>query len=137
MARKPKPIVLDSWAVLAYFEGARAGEKVADIIADAHENGAPLLMAVVNVGEVWHIIARKTSEAEAERSVAELRSLGIQFVDVEWTLARQAAAFKSRHKISYAGCFAVALAKVKNAKLVTGDPELRQAKEVVQIHFLH
>ena len=33
MARKPRAIVLDSWAIMAYFEDEPAAEKVADIIA--------------------------------------------------------------------------------------------------------
>ncbi len=77
MARRPKIFVLDSWAVLAYLEDEPAGVKVGDIIADAHENGDQLLMTVVNAGEVWYIIARETSEAEAERSLTELREIGV------------------------------------------------------------
>jgi hypothetical protein len=53
---------------------------VADIIADAHEDNVPLLMSVVNAGEVWYIIARRTSEADADRSIRELKQLGIQWI---------------------------------------------------------
>ena len=35
MPKKPKSIVLDSWAIIAYLEDEPAGEKVADIIVDA------------------------------------------------------------------------------------------------------
>ena len=40
MRKKPKAIVLDSWALIAYLEDESAGERVADIIADAHEEGS-------------------------------------------------------------------------------------------------
>jgi hypothetical protein len=43
--------MLDSWAVLAYLEDEDAAAKVADIIADAHDEQIPLLMTVVNAGE--------------------------------------------------------------------------------------
>jgi len=46
MPRKPKALVLDSWSILAYLEDEPAGQQVADIIADAHENGTPLMMTV-------------------------------------------------------------------------------------------
>src|SRR5438445_467378 len=81
MARKPRAIVLDSWAIMAYFEDEPAAEKVADIIAEAHEEDTPLFMSVVNAGEVWYILARRTSESEANRGVHELRQLGIEFID--------------------------------------------------------
>jgi ribonuclease VapC len=95
MAKKPRAIVLDSWAIMAYLEDEPAAERVADIIADANEDGTPLSMSVVNIGEVCYIIAREASEAEAQRSIIEIRQLGIEVVDADWALTREAAAFKS------------------------------------------
>jgi ribonuclease VapC len=136
MARKSKAIVLDSWSVIAYFEDELAGEQVEEIITGAHESGIPLLMTVVNAGEVWYIIARETSEAEADRSIAELQQLSIKFFDADWKLARAAAAFKSKHSMSYADCFAAALAKENKADLVTGDQEFKHVEGEVRIAWL-
>ena len=137
MAKKPRAIVLDSWAVMAYLEDEPAAERVADIIADAHDDHTPLLMTVVNLGEVWYIIARETSEAEAERSLVEIRQLGVEVVHADWPLAREAAGFKSKHRMSYADCFAAALAKQKKAHLVTGDPEFAQVEQEIQILWVN
>jgi len=136
MSRKPKAIVLDSWAVIAYLEGEPAAQKVADHIADAHDDGIPLFMSVVNAGEVWYIIARETSVNDADRSILQLRQLGIDFVDANWTLAHDAGGYKSKHKMSFADCFAAALAKHKRAVLLTGDPEFKQVEKEVQIDWL-
>ena len=134
MPRKPKAIVLDSWAVIAYLEGEDAAEKVADHIADAHENKIPLYMSVVNAGEVWYIIARETSVPDADRSIAELKQLGIEFVDADWSLAHEAGGFKAKHKMSFADCCVAALAVEKNSILVHKDPEFEQIeKEVKQL----
>ena len=133
---KPKAIVLDSWAVMAYLEDEPSAEKVADIIADAHENNTPLLMTVINLGEVWYIVAREASEADAARCEKELRQLGIEFVDVDWMLTQQAARYKSKHKMSFADCFAAALAKQKKAHLVTGDQEFKQVQGEISIVWL-
>jgi hypothetical protein len=46
-----------------------------------------LFISVVNAGEVWYIIAREASLSDADRSITELRHLGIEFVDADWTLA--------------------------------------------------
>jgi predicted nucleic acid-binding protein len=136
MPRKPKAIVLDSWAVIAYLEGEPAAERVADHIADAHENGIPLFMSVVNAGEVWYIIARETSVGDADRSITEMRHLGIDFVDADWTLAHEAGGFKAKHKMSFADCFAAAVAKQKKALLLTGDPEFKQVEQEITIDWL-
>ena len=104
MARKPKVIVLDSWAVIAFLEDESAGAKVADIIANAQEQGIKLLMSVVNAGEVWYIVAREASAADADASIKQLRDLGIEFVDADWDLAKDAGYFKSKNKMSFADC---------------------------------
>ena len=136
MPKKPKAIVLDSWAVIAYLEDEQAAEKVADIISDAHEEGIPLFMTVVNAGEVWYIVARETSAAEADASIKQLRDLGIEFVDADWELARDASYFKSKNKMSFADCFAAALAKKTRAYLATGDPEFKQVEHEITINWL-
>jgi predicted nucleic acid-binding protein len=136
MPRKPKAIVLDSWAVIAYLEGEAAAERVADHIADAHENEIPLFMSVINAGEVWYIIARETTVADADRSITELRHLGIGFIDADWTLAHQAGGFKAKHKMSFADCFAAALTKQKNGLLLTGDVEFKQVEREININWL-
>ena len=137
MPRKPKSIVLDSWAVIAYLEGEPSAKKVANHIADAHEENIPLFMSVVNAGEVWYIIAREASVSDADRSITELRHLGIELVDADWTLAHEAGGFKSKYKMSYADCFAAALTMQKKALLLTGDPEFKQIEPQITIDWLN
>lgn len=136
MRKKPKAVVLDSWAVIAYLEDEEAAARVADVIADAHEEQIPLLMTVINAGEVWYIVARQTSAGDADASIKQLRDLGIQFVEADWALAKDAGYFKSRNKMSFADCFAAALAKQRRAHLATGDPEFRQIEKEVAITWL-
>src|ERR1700694_81857 len=136
MPRKPKALVLDAWAIMAYLGDEPAGKQVADWIADAHENGIGVLLTVINAGEVWYTLAREVSEAEANNSIAELRQLGIEFVDVDWKLTYAAAQFKSRRRMSYADCYAAALAKEEKAELVTGDGEFKQVEGDIKIRWL-
>jgi ribonuclease VapC len=136
MARKAKAYVLDTWAVIAYLEDEPSAPQIADLIASAHEDSIPVFMTVVNVGEVWYIIAREVSEEEANNSIKELHDLRIQFVDVGWDLTQEAARFKSQHKISYADCYAAALAKTNKADLVTGDKEFKPLENEVKIAWI-
>jgi ribonuclease VapC len=136
MPRKAKALVLDSWSVIAYLEDEPSGQQIADLIASAHEDAIPVYMSVVNAGEVWYIIAREISEEEANNSIKELRDLRIQFVDVDWELTQEAAQFKSNNKISYADCYAAALAKAKKADLVTGDTEFKAVEDQVKIQWV-
>lgn len=136
MARKPKALVFDSWAVLAYLGGEASSQEVADLIATAHEDRIPMYISSINAGEVWYILAREISESEADKAVADLVRLGIELVDTNWPLTRIAGGFKARHRMSYADCFAAALAKDRKADLVTGDKEFKQVEGEVGVHWL-
>ncbi len=136
MARKAKAYVLDTWAVIAYLEDEVSAPQIADLIASAHEEQVPVHMSVVNAGEVWYIIAREVSEDEANSSIKELRDLRIEFVDADWEITREAAWFKLQHKMSYADCYAAALAKSKKADLVTGDREFKPLDGQIRIQWV-
>ncbi|MGH9946191.1 MAG: PIN domain-containing protein [Pyrinomonadaceae bacterium] len=131
--KKPTAVVLDSWAVIAYLEDERASENVANIIANAHEDGVQLLISVINAVEVWYIVAREVSVAEADKSIKQLRGLSVEFVDADWTLAKEAGRFKSANKMSLADAYAAALAKQQKASLATGDPEFKQIEKEISI----
>jgi ribonuclease VapC len=136
MQRKSKAVVLDSWSVLALLQDEPQAEKIEDLIADAQEQGEDVLMCVVNAGEVWYILARQVSRAEADASVDELRHMGIQLVDVNWELTRVAAGFKVRGGLSYADAFAAALAKQQKCELATGDREFRVVEDEIKVRWL-
>jgi uncharacterized protein len=136
MTRKAKALVLDAWAVIAYLEDEPSGQQVADLIASAHEEEIPVYMTVVNAGEVWYNVAREISEGDANQCIKELRDLRIQFVDVDWELTLEAARFKSKHKMSYADCFAAGLAKIRKAELITGDKEFKSLEGEIKVLWL-
>ena len=137
MPSKPRAYVLDSWSVMAFLEDEPAGEAVGNIIADAHDHGIPLMMTTINAGEVWYILAREISETAADQSIKDMCELGIQFHDADWKLANQAARFKAAKKMSFADCFAAALAvQYKSSALVTGDKEFKQVEAMINILWL-
>lgn len=93
-------------------------------------------MSTVNAGEVWYIMAREVSEPEADQAVESLRKMGIEFMNADWPLARTAGTFKAKHRMTYADCFAAALAKSRKAELVTGDKEFKQVEGDIRIKWL-
>lgn len=136
MPHKPKAYVLDSWAILSYFHDEPAAEGVETVITEAQENAIPLFMSVVNVAEIWYIIARRRSQSDADVGIQSLRQLGIHFVDANWELSQEAGRFKMKNRMSFADCFAAALAKQKKATLLTGDTEFKQLEREITIDWL-
>ena len=95
------------------------------------------MMTVVNAGEVWYIIAREASVGDADASIKQVRDLGVEFVDADWELAKGAAYFKSKNKMSFADAFAAALARKVNANLATGDREFKQVEREIKITWVN
>ncbi len=128
--------VLDSYALMAFFEDESGADFVRGLIQKAVESDTNLLMSVVNLGEIWYSIARTNSLEIADQYVHEIKGMAIEIIDIDWTLTRQAAAFKVNGNISYADCFAAALAKVHKAELVTGDKEFKPLEGEIKILWL-
>jgi predicted nucleic acid-binding protein len=128
--------VLDSYALMAFFEDEPGADFVRGLIQKAVESDTHLLMSVVNLGEVWYSIARTNSPEIADQYVHEIKGLGIEIVDADWQLTHQAARFKVNGKISYADCYAAALAKSRKAELVTGDKEFKPLDGEIKIAWL-
>lgn len=128
--------VLDSYALMAFFEDEPGADFVRGLIHKSVESDTSLLMTVVNLGEIWYSIARNNSPEIADQYVHEIKGMGIEIVEVDWNLTRQAAVFKSGGNISYADCFAAALAKLKKAELVTGDKEFKSLEGEIKISWV-
>jgi ribonuclease VapC len=128
--------VLDSYALIAFFEDVRGAGQVYDLLIRAEESGEKLLMSVINLGEVWYSIARAYSEAAAEEKLREIGGMSIEIMNVDWNLTRRAASFKVRGKLAYADCFAAALASERKAQFVTGAPEFHSLEDEVEIFWI-
>jgi predicted nucleic acid-binding protein len=133
-------MVLDAHALMVLFNDEPGADEVERILLKAQSGSPKLLMSVVNWGEIYYSILRGASQEMAETKAHEIAGMQIELVPVDaddLELVRQAAAFKATRKMSYADCFAAALAKIKNAELVTGDREFKQLARDVKIHWLH
>jgi ribonuclease VapC len=130
--------VLDSWALLAFFEDDPAAAEVEELLAEADHGTHTLLLSVVNWGEVYYSTMRKVSQKAAEQKATEIAVLPIELVPVEADLhlARQAAIYKASGKLAYADAFAAALAKLRNAELVTGDHDFKAVEGEIRIGWL-
>jgi ribonuclease VapC len=123
---------------MAFLHDEPAAEEVEKLLVKAAEDKHKLLLCVVNWGEIYYAVARAEGETVAEQKAADLATLAIELVPVadDLQLVRQAAKFKATKKMAYADCFAAALAKTRNAELLTGDPEFKEVEKEIKILWL-
>ncbi len=132
-------LVLDSWALLAWLNDEEpAASAVERLLERAEKKQTSLAMSMINLGEIYYVIARSKSFAEAELTRERLLSSPVAFHPVDNDLVFEAARIKAQHALSYADAFAAALAFRLDAFLVTGDPEFGslQKKDKLSIHWL-
>lgn len=130
--------VLDSWALMAFFEDEPAAEAVEELLDQASREKHRLFMTSINWAEVYYSTMREVSQEAAERHAQIIATLPIDIVGIgdDLKLARQAAIFKANYRLSLADAIAAALAMEKKAELVTGDPEFKQLEKDIKIHWL-
>jgi len=128
--------VLDSWALLSYLERGRGYEKIIELFEGAVESSRPLLMCIVNWGEVYYQVVRRFGEQKAQEIEKLIQTFPIALVDANKELTREAARIKATKRIAYADCFAVALARLKKAELYTGDPEFKAVDKDIKVVWL-
>ena len=128
--------VLDSFALLAYFEDEAGAERVQHILAQVEKGRASLAMSLINWGEVLYALQRSRGETGRNAAVSVIDQLPISLIAPDRAQTMAAAGLKARHPIAYADCFAAALAISRKARLLTGDPEFRRLEKEIPIDWL-
>ncbi|MCX5803910.1 MAG: type II toxin-antitoxin system VapC family toxin [Proteobacteria bacterium] len=128
--------VLDAYSLIAYLEGEKGTDTMIEIFKSARDSGKNLLLSVVNWGEVYYITLREEGQKRADETSHLISTLPIEIVPVDLEITKKAAEYKATKKMSYADCFAAALAKLCKAELVTGDEDFKQVESEVKILWI-
>jgi ribonuclease VapC len=128
--------ILDAHALLVFLEREAGFEKVKKFFISATEKDNYLLMTSVNYGEVYYIVLRECGQDKADEVERTIKTLPIEIVDVNIQLAKEAAQLKAIKKISYADCFAAALARLHKGEVITGDREFKALEDEFKIAWI-
>jgi predicted nucleic acid-binding protein len=128
--------VLDAFALLSWLKKEPGADRIVSLLRQASKGQVKILMCVINLGEVIYRTLRQYGQERRQEVLVLTQALAIEFVDVDRSLALAAAELKGVHRMSYADCFAAALAQRLDAAVVTGDPDFRQVEQLVAIEWL-
>ncbi len=128
--------VLDSFALLAFFQAEPGGLRVRQLLEQAMRGEASLAMTTANLGEVVYRTERQYGLERAEEVLAKIDEYPLEIVGVDRELALAAAHLKARHGMGYVDCMAAALAQHLGATLVTGDTDFRKVEGTVAVEWV-
>ena len=121
-----KTYVFDASALLIYLQKKSSAQKVNELLKQALDGRADVLMSAVNFGEVYGIILRDHVKDRALAVMTALQSLPFRLVDASPARTFYAAEVKSTYRLYYVDSFAAALAVEHKATLVTSDKDFQK-----------
>ncbi|MFA4647025.1 type II toxin-antitoxin system VapC family toxin [Pyrococcus kukulkanii] len=129
-------VVLDSYAILTYLLNEKDAKRVEELLNKARNGEVKVYMNIVNLGEIYYIIARRKDVDVADFIIANLLKSPILFTPADEHLSPIAGRIKAFHKLSHANAFTTATAIDLDATLLTGDEEFKNIKDKVKIEWL-
>ena len=131
-----KTSVLDSHALVAFFEDEEGASVVEAVLKDAALGTRRVRMCLVNWGELYYITLRVHGREILKRTLTQLQILPVEIVPADEDLTRRAAEIKASHRLSYADSYVAALAERDRAEVVTGDPEFAGIEKKIPILWI-
>ncbi len=116
--------MLDSWAWIEYTRISPQSERVRLYI----EGDEPAITSAINIAEVYRFfLAKKPRETEHYLSFILARA---NVIPVDTEIAKTAAKICHEKKMGLADAIVLATAQLKGAKIITGDPDFKNEKNV-------
>lgn len=115
-----KRYVFDSFAIIDFYADEPGADIVERLLIECATNLAKGWICVINWAEIFYSTARVKGEKVALKVIEDLERYPITIVEADKVLTWEAAKLKTKYRIAYANCFALALAKMKKAALITG-----------------
>jgi predicted nucleic acid-binding protein len=125
-----KTHVLDANALFRFLVNGPGAEQVNVLFKAATEARSPILMSVVNWGEVHYSLTRRMGISKTDAALQTTTLLPLSVINLGIEQARAAAMLKSSFGLPYADCFAASLAG-RSGVVVTSD-----AKDFARVPWL-
>lgn len=132
--------ILDSFALLCLFDRKRKRENraIRKYLEDAENGRIKLYISKINEGEVFYKLYKYIGESVAVGFREDLKHgiIPVNVVSVNDKRAERASEIKAKYQLSYADAFCIELARDMNLPVITGDPEFKYVKEIIEVVWI-
>jgi len=118
--------LIDSWAWIEYWKGGNFARQAAKYIEGDEES----IVSTINLAEVYFWVSRYYGEATANEKVLTIDKRS-NVIAVEKDMAIDAAKIRRKERLALADSLILATARRFGGKVVTGDPDMKDLKDVV------
>lgn len=125
--------VLDTSAVLTFFEDEPGSEVVEGLFGKAEQNEITIYLSFMTFTEVYYISFQEQGNDIAEQRLKQLNMLPAIRIDSDYESSHTAGKIKALHRLSIADAWISALAKIKQSILVHKDPEFESIEQEIEV----
>ncbi len=134
---KPEEVfILDSSALLVYFQGGEAAKKVETILKKGGKHGVELYLSAVDWGKCYSSLLKGEDPREIKVFLDKVENSALSIVAVNKKISAEAALLVEEYRVPYEKAFAPALGVITDGIVVTADPVLHGVEEAVDIFWL-
>ena len=130
--RESKSFVLDTSAMLAFWNDERGADQVERILK-TDGSGSNIYISFMTLMEGKYQLWRKVGKDAAEEFERMIRNLPLSRVDVTGSILNYAAEVKATTRLSVADSWIIATAIETGSALVHKDPEFEQVKDRLEL----
>lgn len=121
-----KKYVLDTSALLTYYQDETGAELIEELFAQASSGRAIIYISFMSIFEIAYLVMSKENLDEAIKLVLQVRELPLEEVWPDEELLWLAAQIKAKGGLSVADAFIAGVARSKAATLIHRDPEFNR-----------
>ena len=136
MTESTKRFVFDAYAILKWSQKEPGYRKVKSILMACREKSTVGYMNRINLGEVYYIMIRAAGVDRARDFLENFLRIPINLVLPDSDLIWKASEIKAEYALSYADCFAAATALIHGAAVLTGDPEFKKVRKIIEVEWV-
>ena len=119
---KPPVYVIDTCALIALINQENGSDVVSDLLKNAGMGKVSVKIHAVNLCEIYYDCLRRNGTKIADALLKTVKTMPMEIVDhIKVNLLKKVGKIKATEKVSLADAFAVGLAIVSKAHLVTSD----------------
>lgn len=118
-------VLIDSWAWIEYWKGGKLANDAASYIDGDEES----VVSTINLAEVYLWVARAYDEDTAGEKVATMEKR-CHVIQVEREIAIEAAKIKRKERLGLADSLILATARQVGGRVVTGDSDMKDLRDV-------
>jgi ribonuclease VapC len=136
MTESTKRFVFDAHAILKWSQQESGYRKVKSILTACRGKSTVGYMNRINLGEVYYIMIRAAGIDRAREFLENFLRIPINLVLPDSDLIWKASEIKAEYALSYADCFAAATALINDAAVLTGDPEFKKVRKIIEVEWV-